>query len=292
MKKTNKLFNLFLLASLALTIIGVIFASLSLFLTYKEDIANIKVASFPAVLFIIFITVSFIIPIIQAIVIKDYKITRAKDDMIFIKVSSIIAILAILALALYDLITLAKGISQTPAVFETWKFFRMLTTLPIALSFVFNLFPNKIRVPSFLRYGCSILTVAFCLFSCLAIYFNPGPGDMPEFFEITFSVAFIFGALFFLYDLKWNVLDSSTRIYIALTSIFASLGFTISFSSSAFILFGNTTSGHTMVNFFEALLLLAFSVYAFSKLIALKRAVGITAKSENQKSDTPPTKNK
>ncbi len=290
MKKTNKLFNVFLLISLVFTVLGTIFSLLALFSTYTEAEANIKTTSFASILFIVFASLSFILTIAQAIVIKDYKVTRAKDNMIFIKVASAILILALLVLVLYDFIMTLVGISSSPVRFETWKFFRIIVSFLFIASLILTIFQEKIKVPSFVRYACALGPVAFCLFSDLAIYFSPGPGTVPEFFRITFSVAYIFGALFALYDFKWNTLGSSTKIYVLLTTFFVSFGLMISFSSIIFIFFGNLTSGHAIVNLFEAFVLLLFSIFALSKLIALKRAVSITAKSEPEKSDTPSPK--
>lgn len=290
MKKTNKIFNVFLLTTLAFVVLGVVFSTLALFLTYTEFKGNIKVNSVYSILFIVFTSLAFLLPIAQAIVIKDYKVTRAKNDMLFIKIASLISIVSLTVLALYDLIMIANGVASTPVRFETWKFFRMAIVLPVAASLFFNLLPTKIKVYPFIRYACALAPIAYCLFSDLSIYFNPGPGTVPEFFRITFSIAYIFGALFFLYDFKWNDLESSTRVYVALTTIFTSLGFITSISSIIFMLFANLTKGHTMVNVFEAFTLLLLSIYALSKLMALWRAVSITAKSEIQKSDTPPSK--
>lgn len=291
MKKTNKIFNVFLLAALAFTVLGIVFSTLALFLTYTEFRANIKVNSVHSILFIVFTSLAFLLPIAQAIVIKDYKVTRAKDDMLFVKIAAVLSILSLAVLAFYDLIMISKGVISIPTRFETWKFFRMAIILPTVASLFFNLLPAKTKISPFIRYACALAPIAYCLFSNLSIYFNPGPGPVPEFFRITFSVAYIFGALFFLYDFKWNSLESSTRVYVALTTIFISLGFITSISSIIFILFANLTKGHTMVNVFEAFALLLLSIYALSKLIALKRAVEITANSEIQKSDTPPAKN-
>ena len=290
MKKTNKLFNIFLLISLALTIFGVTFATLSLFLTYTESIANVRILAAPTIIFIVFASLSFILPLVQAIVIKDYKITRAKSDMAFIKIASIFAILTLISLAIYDCIMLAVGFTSSSKQFEIWKLFRIIVCLPCIFSLGFNLFPTS-RIPAFLRYACALAPIAFCLFSDLAIYFFPGAGTVPEFFRITFSIAYIFGALFFLYDFKWNAYESSTRIYVALTTIFTSFGLIIPISSLLYILFGDAPDGHTVVNIFESIVLLFFAVYSLSRLISLKRAVGITAKAETKKSDTPSTEN-
>ena len=291
MKKTNKIFNVFLLATLAFVVLGIVFSTIALFLTYTEFRANIKVNSVYSILFIVFTSLAFLLPIAQAIVIKDYKVTRAKDDMLFVKIAAVLSILSLAVLAFYDLIMISKGVISIPTRFETWKFFRMAIILPTVASLFFNLLPAKTKISPFIRYACALAPIAYCLFSDLSIYFNPGPGTVPEFFRITFSVAYIFGALFFLYDFKWNSLESSTRVYVALTTIFVSLGFITSISSIIFILFANLTKGHTMVNVFEAFALLLLSIYALSKLIALKRAIEITANSEIQKSDTPPAKN-
>ena len=282
MKKTNKLFNIFLIISLALTILGALFATLSLFSTYTEAVANVRILALPTVLFIVFASFSFILPIVQAILIKNYKITRAKDDMFLVKISSILAALAIFFLVIHDCVMLASK-------FETWKLFRIIIGIPFIFNLIFNIFPNK--VPSFVRYACALSPIAFCLFSNLAIYFHPGPGPVPEFFRITFSVVYIFGALFFLYDFKWNSYESSTRIYVALTTIFTSLGFIVSISSLLYIAFGDMAFGHSVVTFFEAFVLILFATYALSKVFALKRAVGITTSLENKKTDTPPTEN-
>ena len=54
MKKTNKIFNVFLLTTLAFVVLGVVFSTLALFLTYTEFKGNIKVNSVYSILFIVF----------------------------------------------------------------------------------------------------------------------------------------------------------------------------------------------------------------------------------------------
>ncbi len=279
MKKTNKLFNIFLFVSLGLTIFATVFSILSLCLTYTETIANIKVTNVFSLIFITFTTLAVAIPIAQSIVIKDFKITRAKNNMVFLKVASVLLMVALLALALYDFIAFCKGLSSKPSTFATWKFFRIFITFPFVISLVLSLFPQA-RTPSFVRYCCALTPVAWALFSVLAIYFHQGPTPVPEFFRITFSIIYIFASLFFLYDFKWNNMESSTRIYVALVSIFTIFTFIISVSSIIFLVVDETNDTNTVINVIEILTSIALSLYGLSKLIAFKRAVAITAKNE------------
>ena len=281
MKKTNKIFNIFLFASLILTLFALVFTTLSICLTYKESVSNIQVSSPFSILFIVFLALALALPIAQAIVIKDYKITRAKDT-IFLKLAAIITVAALGTLSFYDFISAIKGISSSPSIFETWRFIRILASIPFIISLVLNSFKKQIKINSFIRYTVSLFSTAWILFSLLSIYFHKGSPPIPEYFRIMLSFNYIFGALFFLYDFKWNDFESSTRIYVALTTLFTTFSFV--FATSAlignFAVFSEKT---TSISVFEVILCLTFGIYGLAKLLSIKKAVCITAKQEELK---------
>lgn len=281
MKRTNKLFNIFLLASLATTLSATTLASLSICLTYRESISNIKVFSPFSILFIVFLVFALALPIVQAIIIKDYKVTRAKDTVL-LKIASAITIAMLTILSLYDFVSMVKGLSMAPSIFETWRFIRIFASFPFIMFLVFNSFKKQIKINNYVRYAVSLFSTAWILFSLLAIYFHKGSPPIPEYFRIMLSFNYIFGALFFLYDFKWNDFVSSTRIYIALTTLFTTFSFTFSISA----LIGNIkmfSEKTTSISIFEILVCLAFGIYGLAKLLSLKQAVSITTKQENAK---------
>ena len=283
MKRTNKLLNIFLLASLALTLLATTFASLSVCLTYKESISNIKISSPFSIFFIIFIVSALALPIAQAIIIKDYKITRAKDT-IFLKIAAIITIVALAVLSLYDFISAVSGISTNPPIFETWRFIRIFAAVPFIASLVFTAFKKQIKVNNYIRYVVSLFSTAWILFSLLAIYFHKGSPPIPEYFRIMLSFNYIFGALFFLYDFKWNDFASSTRVYIALTTLFTTFSFV--FATAGLI--GNIrmfSEATTSISIYEIGVCLAFGVFGLAKLTSIKQAVCITTKQEKAKEE-------
>ncbi len=283
MKRTNKLFNIFLLVSLALMLLATTLASLSICLTYRESISNIKVSSPFSILFIVFLVLALALPILQAILIKDYKITRTKETVL-LKIASFTVIATLSILSLYDFVSAIENLSMTPSIFETWKFIRIFASVPFIMSLVFTSFKKQIRINTFVRYAVSLFSTVWILFSLLAIYFQKGSPPIPEYFRIMLSFNYIFGALFFLYDFKWNDFVSSTRIYIALTTLFTSFSFVFAISS----LIGNIrmfSEKTTSVSIFEILVCLSFGIYGLAKLLSIKQAVCITAKQEKAKED-------
>lgn len=292
MKKTNLLFNVFLLLTLFLSVITLILASLSLSLTYSEGIANIKVSSPISIIYIVFMTLSVLVPIVQAFVIKDYKITRAKSNTVFLKISSALVACALLVLAIYDLISIGKDALSNPHYsIETWRLLRTIIAIPSIFSIILNAFMKNARIPSFVRYACSISPVAWTLFSVLAIYFHQGPTPVPEFFKIMFSLVYIFGALFFLYDFKWNCLISNTKFYVAIVTLFTSFAFIVSLSSLVSLTLGGLTSDHTVISAVEMIATLSLGIYGLAKLLSIKRAISVTAKQEKAKTVHSPEKN-
>lgn len=290
MKRTNKLFNIFLLASLATTLLATTLASLSICLTYRESIANIKVLSPVSILFIVFIVFALALPIVQAIIIKDYKVTRAKDTVL-LKIASAITIAMLALLSLYDFVSMVKGLSMAPSIFETWRFIRIFASFPFIMFLVFNSFKKQIKINNYVRYAVSLFSTAWILFSLLAIYFHKGSPPIPEYFRIMLSFNYIFGALFFLYDFKWNDFVSNTRVYIALTSLFTTFSFVFSISA----LIGNIrmfSEKTTSISIFEILVCLAFGIYGLSKLLSIKQAVSITATQEKAKEEAKVEGNK
>ena len=292
MKKTNLLFNIFLSITLFLSVIALIFASLSLSLAYSETIANIKVNSPFSIIFIIFLSLSVLLPVVQAFVIKDYKITRAKENTIALKIASVLVICALAVLSVYDFTMATKSLFDSAFPFEAWKFLRIIMAILFSISMILKSFLSKARIPSAIRHALSISPVAWTLFSVLAIYFSKSAAPVPEVFKILFSLLYIFGALFFLYDFKWISLTSNTKFYIAITTIFTSFTFIVSLSSLIGLMFGGLSSDHTIINAVEMATAFMLGVFGLAKILSIKRAIRVTAKQEVEKSEHSPEENK
>lgn len=283
MKKTNLLLNIFLSITIFLSVIALIFASLSLSLTYTESVANIKTSSPFSIIFFVFLSLSVALPIVQAFVIKDYKITRTNETTVALKISSVLVVTALIALSIYDFILLTKGLFDPSYPFEIWKLLRIFISIPFCINMIFKSFLRNARIPSFVRHALSITPVAWTLFSVLAIYFSKNAAPIPEFFKILFTLLYIFGALFFLYDFKWNYLMSNTKFYVAITMVFTSFAFIVPLSSFAGLMFGGISSTHIVISVVEMISAISLGIFGLAKILSIKHAISITAKQEEAK---------
>ena len=304
MKKSLLFYKIFMPLTLGLTVVALTFSIQSLLITFDMNIGNIKVSHPLAILFIVFISLSLIAPIVLSILAKETKIiTRTKNSSTFHKIAIIILIAALACVTVFDSVILVKeliklssalardakltlfeGLSQ---YFEAARLLRMILSIPFIAYLVFELTGNKSKSTFATRAFCNSMAILWCAITPVVFYFFNGSPPITEYMHITYSIAFIFIAIFFLYDFKWNYLETSFRIYSPITTITAIYSLVISIASIIAVIarrdsliitnFWDYLGGATdfrygifdihAVNLFEIILLLAFGVFALSKVI-------------------------
>ena len=125
---------------------------------------------------------------------------------------------------------------------------------------------------------------------------------MTEYMRVSYSVAFILVTIFFLYDFKWNYLETSFRVYSATTTVTAVFSLVLSIASIVAVIarrdclmitnywdFERGTISFRYgifdiyaVNLFEIIVLLAFGILILSKVISIFQTVVHVAKSKNE----------
>lgn len=280
MKRTNKLFKLFIPLLLLSTLLATVFSSLALCKTFYEDTSNINMKSPYAIFFVIFVLIALVLPAVFAILFKDLKITRTKRDLPIIKLAASILLVSVIAFEVYDMIFMGK------IGFEIWRFFRLLISFLLLLHLVFSILPAKANIPPFAKYCANASMTIFCILSILSIYFYGGATPIPEYFKILFIMAYSFLTIFFLYDFKWKIMVTNPRAYVAIASMAFVFPAVVSITSLIGIIarsdiFPQST---VVISVFEMVLLLAFSFVCLAKVFAFKITVNhvIKASEEHQ----------
>lgn len=274
MKRTNKLFKLFIPLLLLCTLIAIVFSSLALCTTFYEDTGNINMKSPLAIFFVIFILVALAVPVVFAILFTDLKITRTKRDLPIIKLAASILLVSLVAFEVYDMIFMGK------IGFEIWRFFRLLISFLLLVHLIFSILPARANIVPFAKYCANASMPIFCILSILAIYFYGGATPIPEYFKILTVMAYSFLTLFFLYDFKWKIMTTNPRAYLAI----ASMAFVFSTTVAITSLIGVIARGDifpqskVVISVFEMVLLFAFSFVCLAKVFAVKKTVSHVVK--------------
>lgn len=305
MKRSNLLFKIFMPVTLGLTILALIFNALSLILTYSQDTGNIRLSSVFSILFIVFTSLSIILPIILSVLAKETSIiARTPSKSLFSIVASGIAITVLIALAIFDCVILTKELMMVSTsntffeslsqYFEFWRLARVVLTIPFIVHLVIGILPSKLRVPMPLKAFCHSMAILWCTITPVIVYFFKGTPPTTEYLRITYSILFIFLTFFFLYDFKWNYLETSFRVYSAITTIAASFTLIISLASlisiiarGDYLLITDAEKYQSIfdihcISFFEILTALALGVLALSKVVSIFKTVNIVAKVQDK----------
>ena len=319
MKKSLLFYKIFMPATLGLTVVSLTFNILSLLLTFDMNIGNIKVSHPLAILFIFFSSLTILAPIVLTILAKDTKIiTRTKKGTLFYKISIIVLIAALSALMVFDIVVLIKEIAKVFAVlnqstdltffgaltqhFEISKLLRVVLTIPFVAYLVFEFTENKSKNTFGARAFCNSMAILWCAITPVVFYFFNGSPPITEYMRITYSVAFIFITIFFLYDFKWNYIETSFRAYAPITIASASFSLVLSIASIVAIIarrdcllitnYWDYVSGTSSfkygifdiysVSLFEIIALLALGIFVLSKAISIFQTVVAVAKSESK----------
>ena len=278
MKRTNKLFKLFIPLLLFCTLLAIVFSSLALCLTFYEDTGNINMKSPLAIFFVIFILIALALPAVFAILFSDLKITRTKRDLPIIKLAASILLVSLIAFEVYDMIFMGK------IGFEIWRFFRLLISFLLLIHLVFSILPSKTNIAPFAKHCANASMPIFSILSILAIYFYGGAIPIPEYFKILFVMAYSFIALFFLYDFKWKIMKTNPKSYVAIASMAFVFSSTVSTTSLIAIIAKPDLfpQSKLVISVFEMVLLLAFSFVCLAKVIAVKKTVAHVIKASEE----------
>lgn len=317
MERSKSLFKIFMPITLGLTVIGLIFGALSLILTYSQDTGNIKLGSAFSILFIVFTSLALVAPIVLSILAKDTNIiTRTPKTSLLFKIASGIVIGALVALFVFDCIVLVKELNLANEHynnlvdqgklasdawsegfnrhFEFWRVARMVLSIPFIAHLVFGFLPSKIRLPMPLKTVCHSLSILWCTATPIIIYFFKGSPPTTEYFRVVYSMAFIMLTLFLLYDFKWLYLETSFRVYSAVTIIATSFSLIASISTiiamiirSDSLIITDASKYQSIfdihcINIFEIFVVLALGILALSRVLLILKTVKIVAnKKEN-----------
>ena len=300
MKKSSKTYSIFLIAFALITLMGIVFCTLSLCLSYDFKISNIRLNNAFSILFIVFSSLCFATPIILSIITKPTgKITRTINGTLFFKIASGFLIASLLPLMVYDSILVVKEFWLLTKVyvytgsslfacfkqyFELWRFLRILLSFPLIGHLSFTFLPKEADVPRSLKTVFHVCAVFWPIVTPIMYYFYPTMPDthpIPEFFKVTFSVLFIMLTLFFLFEFKWIYFEPGIRVYSAITAITSMFAFIVSVSTIISVI-GKLTIYEMSISIFEVIVSLVLAFFVLAKWIETYKTIKIVAKQENQ----------
>ena len=319
MKKSLLFYKIFLPVTLGLTIVALTFNILSLLLTFDMDIGTVILPHPIPILFIVFITLAASAPIVLSILAKETKIiTRTKSGSLFYKISLIILITALSALVVFDVVILVKELISTSELlklnvrltffdalsqhFEMARLFRAILTIPFLAYLVFEFLGTKSKNTFVARAVCNALAILWCALTPVVFYFFSGSPPMTEYMRVSYSIAFILVTLFFLYDFKWNYLETNFRVYSGVSMVAAIFSLVLATATTVAVIArrdclmitnywdferGDINFRYGIfdiyaVNLFEIIALLALGIFILSKVISIIQTVVAVAKSEKR----------
>lgn len=320
MKKSLLFYKIFMPTTLGLAFLALTFNILSLLITFDMNIGNIKVGHPLAILLIVFISLALAMPIVLSVLAKETKIiTRTKRGSLFHKIAAAILALSLAAVTAFDFVILVKELVQISNVlnssgalkfseafsqyFEIARLIRVFLAIPFIAYLVFEIIDRNSKKLFALKCACNSMAILWCALTPIVFYFFNGSPPIGEYLRVTYSVAFIIVTIFFLYDFKWNYLETSFRAYMPITTIASSFSLILSVASIVAViarrdcliitnywdfLSGKSTFKYGIfdiysINIFEMILVLAFGLFALAKIVSIIQTVSAVAKSENEK---------
>lgn len=282
MKRTYKLFKLFLPIILALTAISSIVGVFIFTLTFNPS-SGINFLQAAPIITLLLIAISVIVSICFVFKIKHTHVTKIRRDSNILKFSSVLAFVVVFALTIFDFyVLLYSGTVVNPA--KVFKVLRIIAAIPFLIYIIINALPKrmfrqKIVVPNTLQYIASIGAIVWALFSILAIWFFESSAYI--FFKVEHTLFYALFTLFIVTEVKAQLIKPSVKLHI----ITALLLFTIAFPFAFAIVIGNINDiAITKISLFEYLTAMALSIYAISKVYAYQYTIKFVMDTERTSS--------
>lgn len=284
MKRTYKLFRLFLPIILALTVVSSIVGVFIFTLTFNPT-SGINFLQAAPIVTLLLIGISVVVSFCFVFKIKHTYVTKYRKDSNVLKFSSVFAFVVVFALTVFDFYVLINsGTVVNPA--KVFKVLRIIAAIPFLIYIVIyalpkRMFRQKVVIPNSLQSIASIGTITWALFSILAIWFFESPAHI--FFKVEHTLFYALFTLYIVTEIKAQLVKPSVKLHI----ITALLLFTIAFPFAIAIIIGNINDiSVTRISLFEYLAAIALPIYALSKVYAYQYTIKFVMDTERTSTRT------
>ena len=272
MKKTYKLFRLFLPLITSVSVLGAIIGIFMFIFNYRYDpvghVYGIRFNQAAPILMFALIGIALILSVVMLVKMKHTYITKMRRDSNVLKFASALAFVVIFILTVYDLYVLLAS-NATLSVAKTFKVLRIIAAIPFLAYFVINVIPKRmfkrrIFIPETIVNICAIGAIAWALFGLLAIWFYEGVGY--SYFKIVHIIFYVLFTFFILCEIKTQLIKANVKLHMFSALLLFVVSFVLT-TSTVVASFLTDVAGNPISNF-ELVTAIALSIYALSKVFA------------------------
>lgn len=276
MEKVYTLFKKYLPIILIVSSIALVFGLLSLIYYYNESTVSISFKNVVPIFTVILATIAVIVSILFTSKVDKLHITKIKKSFGLCKFASLLVATLAAALFFFDFFRFVLN----PGQFSSLRIIRLLVFIPFIAYIVINVIPRKIKrkrveLPGWLKPISAISTIIWSILGLLMIYFWD---ELPttNIFKLIFLFYYIIVILFFMFEIKFELLTPCVKGYI----ITALLLFVYTFAVIGPLMIAKFLGRLTAVKIseFEIFLAFALGIYAFAKLMAMQQTMHFVMK--------------
>ena len=277
MEKTYNLFKKYLPPIITLTVIGMLFGILTFINYYNHATMTLDFLQVIPVFTVIFIVIALAISCVFTSKVENLHLSRLKKNSGFSKFSALLAAILASALFFYNFFKFV----QQPGATSALMIMRLMVFIPFIAYLIITILPKKFRkktivLPTWVKPTTSVCTLIWCLLSLLAIYFHSG-ASVTNMFKLIYIFYYIFVSLFFLFEVKFDMLTSrGHRGYILFALVLFVYTCVIGGSITVSMFLGQLRI--TVISDFEIFLSFAMGLYAISKVIAMQTTLKFVMK--------------
>ena len=274
MKKTYN----FLIKSLIAIIIGAILTTaigvIALALGYNDATSWLRLRGTCTIIFAIFGAATACYALYMSFKAEHIHIEKIRRGSGFLKAASFLAFAIIFFIFGFELVKVivASYKESFSEFFSIWRILKFIFALPCAFHFLFMALPSKhkrkkIVIPKPLLYITSVGTVLWAIFGLLAAYFYTNLTTM-NILKIWHILTFLVFTVFFLFEVKFEHLKPSPRIYIFISLITFITSMAFSLTAILGLMFGIIPSSNSF-SAVELISALSVGIYALSRVYAI-----------------------
>ena len=276
MERVYNLFKKYLPIILIVSSVALAFGLLSLLYYYNDSTVSIAFKNVIPIFTVLFIVIAIIVSVLFTSKINRLHISRIKKSFGLCKFASLLAATLAAALFFFDFFRFVISPSQ----FSSLRIVRLIVFIPFIIYIVLNVIPKKfkkrrIELPTWLKPTTAVCTMIWCVLGLLMIYFW---GELPttNLFKLIFLFYYIIVALFFMFEIKFELFSPVAKAYVIFAAILFIYGFAVIGPLMLAKFFGRLTA--VTISEFEIFLAFSLGIYAFAKLMAMQQTMQFVMK--------------
>ena len=283
MKETFKLFKKYLPLVFIFSTLGLLSGLLALVSNYSEETISVDILNVIPVMTLLIMAVAIAFSVTLTAKVDKIYIKRVKKDSGFSKFAAALVAALGSALFFFDFFRFVNNPSQ----FSALRILRLLVFIPFVAYMVVTLIPKKIHrrkivLPEWVSPLTSIATLVWCILGLMTIYFYDLLPTTNQ-FKLIFLIYYVLVTVFFLFEVKFELLKPSHRAYILSSLVL----FVFSYTLSGAIMFAKFLGrlSNVSISEFEIFLSFAIGLYAFSRMVAVQHTLKFEIEKNRNSSD-------